>query len=790
MDEQYQKIEKFLLNKNYEKAISLATELLENQPKEIDNYLYLGLAHLLNKNEDEAESVWLSMFFDVFDENITEKVIYFLDQQISKQLRKNQIDNAVLIYQKIKEIEPDYLSFSLSINQYINDLIKQGINSLNESDFLVAKNCYNMLVTFEPEKGFFWKNLALTYYELFEYQQAYQSILKAIEVEPNQDNYYYHAGLILEKLKLEKEAINIYQQAINLNNKNVDAYNNLGNLLVKNNQIKEAEYIYEKAINSNPSHFGSYLNVGNLLMSKDEVEKAIIYYEKAIKLNKDSDIYFWIVNNIRSFNNIQKAVDFAKNNASLFPENLLVELETYRILPFLYEQESQINHYRQNLKYFLNQISNNLDIKSNQKEALELINRHSNYHLHYQALNDLEWQTEYGKFVHKVMQCTYPQWCEEIPQKNNPSKSKIKVGYISGCFKNHVVGRLSLGWIKHHNPNQFEIYCYYLGDYAEDNLTQEFKQYSDKFQRFSNAIDLNNVAEKIRKDELDILVFLELAISPKTAKLAALKLAPIQCVTWMHPITSGIPTIDYFISSQLMEGKNATKHYSEKLIKLSNLSVCISKMERNLLDIHPDKNKFHLKQDKIIYVSSQFCSKYLPQYDYLYPRIAEKVDNAKFVFVHPQDNPRVNQQLWNRIRKSFAEYNLDSEKFCVFLPRINNSSDYWQFLKSCDIFLDTIGFTGFNSTLDALECFLPVVTYSGEYFRTRQSEGILKMIQVTDTVAKSEEDYINIAIQLGLNKQWRENIVTDIKQNLNLLYEDITPLQDLEAFYRQVTNNC
>lgn len=137
----------------------------------------------------------------------------------------------------------------------------------------------------------------------------------------------------------------------------------------------------------------------------------------------------------------------------------------------------------------------------------------------------------------------------------------------------------------------------------------------------------------------------------------------------------------------------------------------------------------------------------------------KKVEHCQFVFIHPRinnNNDKITPQLWERIKQSFSNYQLDWQDYCIFLPTIKNSKDYRQLLKSCDIFLDTIGFTGFNSTLDALESFLPVITHSGEFFRTRQSEGILKMIQVTDTVADDVEDYIIKAIALGTNNELRQ----------------------------------
>ena len=61
--------------------------------------------------------------------------------------------------------------------------------------------------------------------------------------------------------------------------------------------------------------------------------------------------------------------------------------------------------------------------------------------------------------------------------------------------------------------------------------------------------------------------------------LAALWLAPIQCASWGHPDTTGLPTIDYFLSGELMEPPDADEHYTERLVRLPNLAIYYEPLE-------------------------------------------------------------------------------------------------------------------------------------------------------------------------------------------------------------------
>jgi protein O-GlcNAc transferase len=240
-------------------------------------------------------------------------------------------------------------------------------------------------------------------------------------------------------------------------------------------------------------------------------------------------------------------------------------------------------------------------------------------------------------------------------------------------------------------------------------------------------------------------------------QMAALRLAPIQCATWLHPVTSGMPTIDYFLSSEAMEPENAAEHYSEQLIRLPKLGMsCTKPIIPTLTKKRAD---FQLRDDAVVYLSCQSLSKYLPQHDYIYPEIAQKVSQSQFVFVARQ-SPLITEKFQQRLKQAFAKYGLKDEDYCIILPRQTIIS-YWQLNLLADIFLDTFNWSGGITTLEAIACNLPIVTCPGELMRGRQSYGMLKILSLTDTIAQDETEYIDIAVKLGLDAEWRHTLTTD-----------------------------
>jgi predicted O-linked N-acetylglucosamine transferase (SPINDLY family) len=267
-----------------------------------------------------------------------------------------------------------------------------------------------------------------------------------------------------------------------------------------------------------------------------------------------------------------------------------------------------------------------------------------------------------------------------------------------------------------------------------------------------------------------------------TTYIAGLRLAPIQCMTWGHPVTSGLPTIDYFLSSDLMEPQNAQFHYCEKLVSLPNIGICYQKP--TIPEQTKSRSDLNLREDAVIYLCCQSLFKYLPQFDSIFAQIALRVTQAQFVFIsHPVS--AITAQFKARLCRGFANFKLNYEDYCVILPRLERM-DYLNLNLVSNIFLDTFSWSGGNTTLEAIACGLPIVTCPGELMRSRHSYGILKMMGITETIAQDEIEYVEIAVRLGIDSNWRQEIVQKIYERHRWVYDDKTCVTALEDFYQKV----
>jgi predicted O-linked N-acetylglucosamine transferase (SPINDLY family) len=267
-----------------------------------------------------------------------------------------------------------------------------------------------------------------------------------------------------------------------------------------------------------------------------------------------------------------------------------------------------------------------------------------------------------------------------------------------------------------------------------------------------------------------------------SAQLAVQRLAAVQCASWGHPVTSGFPTIDYFISSDLMEPPDAVAHYSENLIRLPNLSIYYEPVDVAPVEI--DRAELKLRPDAVVYWCAQSLPKYLPQFDEVFARIAIETPGCQFAFIEFGGGRGVTELFKLRLERAFGVAGLDAKDHCVFLPRLAPDR-FAAAIGQCDVVLDSIGWSGCNSILESLAHNVPIVTFAGEMMRGRHAAAILDMMKVRDTTARTLDEYVTMASLLGRDEARRKDLSSQIAANKHRLYRDLQCIAGLQSFLEE-----
>ncbi len=715
--------------------------------------------------------------------------------------RQDKLEAAVKSYQQAIALKPNLTEAYQNLG---NALQQQG--KLDE-----AIESYQQALHLKPDPGIY-NNLGNAFKEQGKLDEALESYQQALHLKPDWAQAHYNLGNVLQGQGKLDEAVESYQQALQLQPDAV-IYNNLGNALKQQGKFDKAVESYRQALQLKPDWVQAHYNLGNVFQGQDRLDEAIESYQQALRLKPDAGIYNNLGNTFQEKGQLEVAIECYQQAISLEPDaavynnlgnalrskgQLEAGLECYQQairlepdfahakfnlcmsqLPVIYSSVDEIQFNRDQYQQYLQKLAQSYQIANQEEQvkAAEAVGSCQPFYLAYQGLNDRDLQRTYGEMICQLMSSRYPQFSQPKPIATLTTKEKIRVGFVSGFFRYHSNWKIPIkGWVENLDSNKFELFGYHT-DPIQDQCTAIAAQAFVKF--IQGPLSVEKWSEQIAQDNLHVLIFPELGMDPMTVKLACLRLAPIQMTSWGHPNTSGMSTIDYYLSSDLMEPENAQEHYTEKLVRLPNLSIHYSPVEVERKAV--SKTEIGIKDDEIMFWCRQSLFKYLPQHDDVFPRIAQELAKCKFVFISHHQSEQVTDVFRQRLSRVFEELGLNYQDYCIFLPRLDKNT-FAGTAAIADVFLDSIAWSGCNSSLEAINYDIPIVTWPGELMRGRHSLAMLKMMGIEEMIAATKDEYVKIAVCLGQDAQYRQHISEQVAENKHKLYGDLEPIKALENF--------
>jgi predicted O-linked N-acetylglucosamine transferase (SPINDLY family) len=591
------------------------------------------------------------------------------------------------------------------------------------------------------------------------------------------------AAKLLKTGEYEKAA-EFYREII-LTEPTFNLHIKLGDISLKLGDIKQAILSYSRAylIDQNNASLNYKLARAHFedfsFIAKD---LAIHFFKKAIELDpKNAEYYLQFGLALKKIGKEADAIDCFRKALDLKPDMATARFAICMSqIPIIYENADEIinsrTNYRKEFEYLKETVK--FDCPSTIKEMSKLIIFSL---LCYQGFNHRGLQRMYGELVCRIQAARYPQWAQKPLMPAVEPGKPLRIGIVSAFFYSHANWKVIIkGWIENLNKDKFNLYCYHTGR-TKDKATELARQNSFSF--VENIFSVEKLAQIIRRDQLHLLIFPEIGLNNLSAKLASLRLAHIQCNSWGHPVTSGFPTIDYFLSSDLMESLFAQEHYTEKLIRLPNCSIFYTPSD--VSESSFTRESYGLKPEATLFLCSQSLFKYLPQYDEVFLRIAQKVVDCQFIFFETVSSQAV-KKFKKRLSQAFARYDMKAEDFIVFFP-YSDFEKYHSIYRLSDVFLDSIGWSGCTTTLEAIDCNIPVVSLQeNDLMRGRHSLAFLNMMGANDTIANTLEEYISLAVRLAKDIPWRNQIISNINCNKYKIYRDMKPIIALEEFMENV----
>jgi predicted O-linked N-acetylglucosamine transferase (SPINDLY family) len=374
------------------------------------------------------------------------------------------------------------------------------------------------------------------------------------------------------------------------------------------------------------------------------------------------------------------------------------------------------------------------------------------FHLAYHARNNAPLLAKLGRLCRRL----YPGG--EAPRRQRAA-GRLRIGFVSTFFHRHSVGRTTLGLVRDLPRERFETFVFAI-EPQDDAVAAAFRQHAQHYAAL--PAELPRVREAIAAAGLDVLLFADIGMHPLTYFLAFSRLAPIQLVTWGHSVTSGIDTLDYYVSAESVETPQSEAYYTEKLLRLPGSFM--PRYERAVLPARRSRAELGLPADAHIYYCPQSPFKLHPDFDGVLRAVLERDPRAGILLLdgRPRSAPRLRERFVRSLGPLAPRVH--------FLERLP-PEDFLQYLAAADVILDPLYFGGCNSSCEVFALGQPMLTLPGPQLPGRFTMALYREMEIADCIAGDAGEYADIAVRLACEPDFRADITRRIAERSGRLFD-------------------
>lgn len=546
-------------------------------------------------------------------------------------------------------------------------------------------------------------------------------------VMQNDPHALLQLGVRLHEQGKLAESVEAYRRALAINPNYADAYNNLGNVFQDLQQPENAIECYRQSIRVQPNSVFAYRNLGYVLKEQGLIDEGLKLLEQAQRIENNDVIRYVIATS----------------------------------LPPVYDSIEDLKARRAKLEANVDEmIADGLKIDVSKSSAPTM------FYAAYQGMNDRDLQCKLASLL------AAPQ--PTLPKPKRGAGGRIQVGFISRHYRNHTIGRLNLGTIRELPRDKFEVTVISVGHH-DDMLSQEFRRAADHY--IALPTNLQEIRQRVAELGLDILFFSDVGMDTLTYSLCMSRMAPVQCATWGHPETTGSSVMDYFVSSKTLEIDSAQDHYSERLARFDVLNVYYYRPQP------PEKKDrvfFGLDPSRHLYLCFQNLFKIHPDFDQVLRGILQRDPLGDVVMMEGR-HPTWTKMLQTRLERTLGR----NAARVQFLPS-QSHPDFMALNAVADVSLDPMHFGGGNTTYEALSIGLPVVTLPSDFLRARITLAMYRQMGMSDCVVQTPDQYVDLAVRLGTDPEYRRSIHEKILSACPVLFEDRRAIQQYSDFLESI----
>jgi len=680
-----------------------------------------------------------------------------------------------------------------TVNHSIAEWLAQA-RRLSQSGHLAgAAERYQKIIDLQPTNASAHFELGVTKFHQGQHQSAITQLQKAIAIDSQQPVFHNGLGIVLSDSGDLAAGARCFERVLELHPDNPIAYNNLGSCYKQQGKLTDAVEYYGKAISANPQYAEAYLNLSEVARLQGELPAAVDAGRKALALKPESaEFQFNLALTLHHIGQHEEAVRLyhllvtqhptypgGRNNLGL----ALLKLDRFEEAIASYrtaihsDPTSAAPH--NNLGNALRDQSELDDAIASYRNALILrpdhAQAHSNLLLAMNYLSNTAQSELYAAAL--LFDSQQISALHKGPQRYlnaEDNHKRLKIGYVSADFRAHSVAHFTRKLMGTHNRDLVEVFCY-SNVINQDLITDEFRTQTDHWTSIINMDD-QAVADRVAKDQIDILIDLAGHTADNRLLVFGLRPAPIQ-VNWLgYPNTTGLTCMDYRITDAVADPPGSDDQwYTEELIRLPYGFLCFQTDDtRAMVGTCP-----HQAQDYITFGSFNSLPKITPDVVRVWSKILRAIPNARLILKSKAFTDKTTRM---RYLQEFRKQGVAAERIDL-LRLIPGRDMHLAAYSNIDIGLDPFPYNGTTTTCEALWMGVPVISLRGDRHCARVGASILHHAGLPDFLAENEDGYVDIACALATDKQRLVNLRATLREKMRA-----SALMNTEQFTRSLEN--
>lgn len=570
-------------------------------------------------------------------------------------------------------------------------------------------------------------------------------------------------------------ALAALQQAVQAAPGYAPAQADLGAQLKDLGRLDEAQQHLAAALAAAPGLAAASYNLAMLHVLQGHWSQAVPLLESYLQAQrKDADAHFWLGNARMGEGDAAAARAAYREALRLAPNHLQARWGwTMAQLPAVAASEEER---ATGLRQFQAELANLEQWFAAHPKApgWEAVGAQQPFYLAYLSGEHTATLARYGRLCARLMEEGARRAGLAAPAARAPG-GKLRVGIVSAHLHAHSVWHALLrGWMEHLDPRRFEVHLFHTGRVRDAQTEWAARRAASLRQGLG---DWTAWARAIREADLDVLVYPEIGMDALTVRLSALRLAPVQLAAWGHPLTTGMPTIDGFLSAEDFEPPAAAQDYTETLLALPRLGCAYTPY--GTAPQAPSLDAWDVGPQDALLVCAGTAFKYAPAEDALWVEVARRCAPCKLLFFRAEGDG-TGARLEARLRAAFTAAGMEPEDHLRFVPWQSQAA-FFGLLQRAHVFLDTAGFSGFNTAMQAVECGTPLVAWESAHMRGRFASAIARRLGLDEWVVSSHAAYADAAQRLCKDAALNAAVRAQIAQRRASLYDDRGAVDALAA---------